>query len=148
MEHVYQSFYTKSDPIVNYMARQLEIKPGLRVLEPCAGDGVFVDALLNLSHDLSIDIYELNPEAVSILRKAFGDFPNIRITHGDTISDEHLIFYSDAGGIYDRVIANPPYGGLQDYEKRKTLKKMYRGLYVKETYALFLYRCILVFPEV
>jgi len=39
------------------------------------------------------------------------------------------------------VIGNPPYGAWQDYEKRQLLKKLYRG-YVRETYTLFLQRCL------
>lgn len=120
----------------------LSIEAGMRVFEPCAGDGVFIDTLKSKMPSLSIDIYELNPQAVSLLREKYGSSNNIKITQGDTLTSRELIIYSNAGGIYDRIIANPPYGGWQDYEKRKILKKLYPRLYVKETYALFLFRCI------
>jgi len=45
MKAIYQPYYTKSEPIVKYMIDMLDVKSGMRVLEPCAGDGVFVDAL-------------------------------------------------------------------------------------------------------
>ena len=144
---VYRSYYTKSNPIVNYMVKMLSVEPGMRVFEPCAGDGVFIDALNNKIPNLSIDIYELDPGAISILNKKYGANKNVRIVHGDTLTSQELTFYSKAGGVYDRIIANPPYGGWLDYEKRKYLKKLYPGLYVKETYSLFLFRCVQLLRE-
>jgi hypothetical protein len=40
------------------------------------------------------------------------------------------------------IIANPPYGAWQEYAKRKELKQLYPGLYVRETYGLFLYQAL------
>ena len=142
MEKVYRSFYTKSNSIVKYMIDLLYLKGGMRVFEPCAGDGVFIDALNGLSSNLSIDIYELNPKAVTDLKSKYFDYENINITEGNVLTDEDLILLSNAGGIYDRIIANPPYGGWLEYDQRKLLKRIFPNLYVKETYALFLYRCI------
>lgn len=141
MQEVYRSYYTKSDPIVHYMVQKLSVAGGIRVFEPCAGDGVFIDALNSRMPNLSIDIYELNPKAVILLRQKYKSNSNVRITQDDTLTSQQLILFSNAGGIYDRIIANPPYGGWQDYEKRKYLKKLYPDLYVKETYTLFLFRC-------
>ncbi len=140
-EQIYRSYYTKSDPIVRYMVEKLSIRNGLRVFEPCAGDGVFIDALNNKVTNLSIDIFELNPDAVKLLKQKYETDENIKISLRDTIVDTDLRLFANAGGIYDRIIANPPYGGWLDYDKRRYLKKIYPGLYVKETYALFLYRC-------
>ena len=142
MEEVYRSYYTKSDSIVRYMVQMLSVDSRMRVFEPCAGDGVFIDALNSRIPNLSIDIYELNPEAVKLLRNKYKNTPNVNVSQSDTLICETLILFSNAGGIYDRIIANPPYGGWLDYEKRKYLKKLYPSLYVKETYTLFLYRCI------
>jgi phospholipid N-methyltransferase len=142
MEKLYQAFYTKSETIVNYMIERLCVKPELSVLEPAAGDGVFIKALLNICSHLRIEAYELNPTAIQTLTSKFGNIPNVHITQNDTLTDPHLALYADFGGRYDRIIANPPYGAWQDYNKRALLKKMYKGLYVKETYTLFLYRAI------
>jgi adenine-specific DNA-methyltransferase len=142
MEAVYKSYYTKSDPIVQYMVDQLSLQTGLRVFEPCAGDGVFIDALNGKVADLSIDIYELNPDAVELLRAKYGSLNNVKVRQADTLTSKELLTFSNFGGAYDRVIGNPPYGGWLDYEQRKYLKGIYPGLYVKETYTLFLHRCI------
>jgi hypothetical protein len=142
MEAVYKSYYTKSIHIIDYMVRKLSVTDGSFILEPCAGDGVFIDAVLNMKPDSKIDGYELNPAAYKILKEKYGNTPNISIKLADTLTSRELLTKSSSGGYYDRIIANPPYGGWQDYEKRRSLRKIYKDLYVRETYSLFLYRCI------
>ncbi len=143
----YQAFYTKSTPIVDYMVNQLSLQASDKTLEPCGGDGVFVEAILNENEFAHIDICELNPNAVDVLNDKFSDYPNVTIRECDTLLDSELGFNSCFGGIYDKIIANPPYGAWQDYEKRTVLKKMYPELYAKESYGLFLYRCIELLKE-
>lgn len=138
----YQAFYTKSTPIVDYMVSKLLLKPSDRIFEPCGGDGVFVEAILDENEFANIDVYELNPTAVEILKKKFSSYSNVHIKECDTLLDNELLFKSSFGGIYDKTIANPPYGAWQDYDKRVDLKKLFPGLYTKETYTLFLFRCI------
>jgi adenine-specific DNA-methyltransferase len=138
----YQAFYTKSAAIVDYMVRQLSLKVKDRVFEPCAGDGVFVEAILGINELTNIDICELNHASIEILQDKFCEYPNVNIRECDTLLDDDLSFNSNFGGIYDKIIANPPYGAWQDLTKRAILKKMYPELYTKESYALFLFRCI------
>lgn len=137
----YGAYYTKSDPIINYMLSTLEIRSNMRVLEPAAGDGVFIDALLD-SKNIEIDAFEINEEAVNYLQRKYSGNSNINVHSSDTLLDSFLDLNAAANGCYDLVLANPPYGAWQEPDKRKALKKVYPGLYVKETYALFLYRCI------
>lgn len=143
----YQAFYTKSTPIVGYMVSKLSIASGDKILEPCGGDGVFIDAILNENELANIDICELNPLSVKILYEKFCHFPNVKIRECDTLLDSELDFHSRFGGVYDKIIANPPYGAWQDYSKRTVLKKLYPDLYAKESYGLFLYRCIELLKE-
>lgn len=138
----YQAYYTKSTPIVDYMVKKLSILPNDIILEPCGGDGVFVDAIINTNQFSRIDICELNPESVSVLNSKFSHLPNIQIRECDTLLDSQLNFNSRFGGYYDKIIANPPYGAWQDSAKKVILKRLYPNLYVKESYGLFLYRCI------
>ena len=139
---VYQAYYTKSEPIINYMVSKLDITPEDMLLEPCGGDGVFIDHIINLHPNLSIDVYELNPESFNLHSEKYNNFPSVNIKLSDTLLDDDLDLKSQFGGFYDKIIANPPYGAWQDYEKRKMLKKKYDGFYVKESYALFLSRAI------
>ena len=53
------------------------------------------------------------------------------------LTNATLFLFSNMGGGYDRIIANPLYGGWIDYDRRKQLKRLYPVLYVKETYSLF-----------
>ena len=138
----YQAFYTKSTPLVDYMVSKLSLKIGDKIFEPCGGDGVFVEAILQENENSFVDIYELNSNSIEILRNKFSKYPQIRIKECDTLLDNELLFHSDFGGLYDKIIANPPYGAWQDYSKRSKIKKLYANLYVNETYGLFLYRCI------
>lgn len=143
----YQAFYTKSTPIVDYMVNQLSLQASDKIFEPCGGDGVFVEAILSKNEFAHIDICELNPNSVEILNDKFSGYPNVSIRECDTLLDSELNFNSCFGGIYDKIVANPPYGAWQDYEKRTVLKKMYPELYTKESYGLFLYRCIELLKE-
>jgi len=138
----YQPFYTKSTPIVEYMVSQLQCSPDDSILEPCGGDGVFIDAILAKHQVRQLDICELEKTAYETLHGKYAALPYIEIRNCDTLLDEELIVKSRIGNKYDKIIGNPPYGAWLDYAKRSLLKKIYPGLYVKETYALFLYRCI------
>lgn len=143
----YQAFYTKSTPIVDYMVSKLSLKQSDKIFEPCGGDGVFVEAILNENEFAQIDICELNPKSVGILNEKFSHYLKVRIRQCDTLLDSELSFNSNFGGFYDKIIANPPYGAWQDYSKRAVLKKFYPDIYAKESYGLFLYRCIELLKE-
>jgi spermidine synthase len=144
---IYQAFYTKSAPIVDYMVNKLLLNPTDKILEPCGGDGVFVEAILEVNQLANIDICELNPASIDVLQRKFSIFKNVSIRECDTLLDNNLSFNSNFGGYYDKIIANPPYGAWQDLTKRAVLKKMYPELYAKESYALFLFRCIELLKE-
>src|SRR5579884_1354553 len=108
---VYRPYYTKSAALVNYMIRMLAGRPGMRVLEPCAGDGVLIEALLENIPGSKVDAYELDPDAFIFLKKKYQYTDNLQIKHADAIVDDELTLLSKLGGSYDRIIANPHYGG-------------------------------------
>lgn len=144
MKDVYRSFYTKSNWIVDAMINSLDLEDNVKILEPSAGDGIFIDGIISQQNgkNFKVDAFEIEPSAIRVLKEKYQHRNNIKIYNKDTLTNENLTLYSDQGGIYDRVIANPPYGGWQDYEKRKKLKKLYNNFYTKETYTLFLHRSI------
>lgn len=111
------------------------------ILEPCGGDGDFIDALLDFNDLLSIDTCDLNSQTVDALKEKYKSFKNIKIRQADTLTDEIFDGYV-SNGHYDKIIGNPPYGAWQEYKQRELLKKKYNGFYVKETYSLFLLRCV------
>lgn len=136
------AYYTDSEPITDFMVNSLNIKNNDKILEPSAGEGSFIDKLLQINSNIHIDAIDNQTYAVSILKKKYKDYNNIEIKQTDTLFDNELDFISMTGGEYDKIIGNPPYGAWQDAERRKNLKKKYTQFYVKETYALFLLRCI------
>jgi adenine-specific DNA-methyltransferase len=102
---------------------------------------------LDTNEFANIDVCELNEIAYATLQSKFAKYSTVHVRHCDTLLDDDLSFNSHFGGVYDKIIANPPYGAWQDYEKRDKLKKLYPNLYAKETYALFLFRCIELLKE-
>ena len=147
------------------MVSKLGIVDNDIILEPSAGEGIFIDEVLEAKKTVQIDALDINSNAISILKKKYEDNAAVVVRETDTLLDEQLDTYSfsqlwlkqtdtlfdtqlnkfsSLGGHYTKVIGNPPYGAWQDYEKRDVLKKKFAGHYVKETYSLFLLRCISV----
>lgn len=168
MKDILCAYYTNSEEITSYMASKLGIKDKDVILEPSAGEGIFIDEVLKTNKKIHIDALDINPEAISILKYKYKDNPNITVRETDTLLDKELDTYqlselwlketdtlfdkqldifSVSGGHYSKVIGNPPYGAWQNFEKRDLLKKKYPGQYVKETYSLFLLRCLSVLKQ-
>ena len=141
------SYYTESEPILDYMTSRLEITNNDSILEPCAGDGVFIQKIISSfpKKNYNIEALDLNPGAISKLNNNFKQ-DNIRIRLADTLLDSTLDLYTNMNGYYTKIIGNPPYGAWQDYDKRGVLKKLYGG-HVRETYTLFIRRCIDLLKE-
>jgi len=99
----YQAYYTKSDPILNYMTRILDITPHDSILEPCGGDGVFVDKILESNPSARIDVFELDPNSVSTLKVKYLRNPNISIKLTDTLLDVNI---TNRNKLYDPQIRN------------------------------------------
>ena len=165
MKDLFCSYYTNSKEITSYMATKLNVVDNDVILEPSAGEGIFIDEVLETNKTVQIDALDINAEAISILKKKYENNPAVVVRETDTLLDEQLDSYSVSqlwlkqtdtlfdkqldlfgalGGHYSKVIGNPPYGAWQDYDKRDILKKKFAGHYVKETYSLFLLRCISV----
>lgn len=165
MKDLYCAYYTESDEITSYMATRLGICENDVILEPSAGEGIFIDEMIRRDIPIKIDALDIDEKAISVLQKKYEGNPNVTVRLTDTLFDEELDKYTVSelwlkntdllldeqldmfgmcGGHYDKIIGNPPYGAWQDYGKRDLLKKKYTGQYVKETYTLFLLRSISV----
>ena len=165
MKDTFCSYYTNSKDITAYMVAKLGINDYDTILEPSAGEGIFIDEVLEVNKTVQIDALDINSEAIAVLKKKYENNDAVVVRETDTLLDEQLDLYSSSqlwlkqtdtlfdsdldmfsalGGHYSKVIGNPPYGAWQDYEKRDALKKKFAGHYVKETYSLFLLRCISV----
>jgi tRNA1(Val) A37 N6-methylase TrmN6 len=159
------SYYTNSEEITSYMVARLGINDTDIILEPSAGEGIFIDEIIKTNKNVHIDALDIDEKAIDVLHQKYNDNPTISVRKTDTLfdseldaydtmqlwlkqtdalMDEQLDYFSVIGGHYTKVIGNPPYGAWQDYEKRDLLKKKYAGQYVRETYSLFLLRCLSV----
>jgi len=67
-QRIFQAYYTKSAPIVSYMVDLLNLNGTESIFEPCAGDGVFLDPILNKYENIKIDAFELNETAYHNLK--------------------------------------------------------------------------------
>ena len=134
----YQAYYTKSAPILDYMVGKLQLGPQDLILEPCGGDGVFVDKILEYNSRAQINVYELNPIAIDGLRDKYKSMTNVFVKETDTLLDDTILSCANK---YDKIIGNPPYGARNDERKKILLNKIYSDLYPKESYTLFLYAC-------
>ncbi len=144
-QNVFCSYYTQSDPIRQYMLRKLNLRDGQTVLEPAAGDGAFVEALLQTRLKLRIFCIDKNPEAIGLLVRRYGGA--IHTLEADTVLDrlcgrEGRFRIAHFPERFDRILGNPPYGAWLDYETRASLKKKFPGFHVRETYTLFILRCL------
>ena len=131
MKDTFCSYYTNSDEITSYMVNRLEIEENDIILEPSAGEGIFIDQILNSNKMIQIDALDINAEAIKILNSKYQDLPSITvretdtllderldllsspelwIKQTDTLLDEQLNFFGSIGGHYNKVIGNPPYG--------------------------------------
>lgn len=124
------------------MVSLLELKGEEIILEPCAGDGVFIDSIVTQFGQVDIEAFELNDQSFKSLSEKYAPLDNVSIKKTDTLTDIELEHLCSTGGKYDAIIGNPPYGAWRNTEERKKLKKKYDGLYAKESYALFLYRSV------
>ena len=147
-QRIFQAYYTNSEPIVNYMVELLDLNGSETIFEPCAGDGVFLDPILDKYKTVKVDAFELNPNAYKKLKNKYSDLDNVSVKLTDTLTDLDLdLLLSLNDGKYDAIIANPPYGAWRNIEGRASLKKRFNGFYAKESYSLFLYRCIELLNE-
>jgi len=141
------SYYTESDPILTYMVNKLGLEEGDIILEPCAGDGIFIEKIISTKENgYEIDALDLNPIAVDRLKNEFHSNSNITVRQADTLLDLNYDLFANSNRYYTKIIGNPPYGAWQEYEKRDILKKIYGG-YVRETYTLFIKKCVDLLKE-
>jgi hypothetical protein len=127
------------------MLSRLSLKDGLSVLEPAAGEGAFVAALLDTQLRLNICCIDKSLPAIDHLRSNFGE--SLKAFCADSILDSltghtSLLAKNECPEFFDRIVGNPPYGGWLDYDTRTKLKDAFPGFHVRETYALFILRSL------
>lgn len=104
------------------MARELDVQPGHRVLEPSAGTGVLLGALGGRMFGAEIDresvvAVEINQKLADKLEQ---DFPLTKVYQGDFLEQNGNL------GTFDRIIMNPPFENGVDIKHVKHAVAMLR----------------------
>lgn len=104
-----QAFYTPA-ALARVVAKAAALREGHEVLEPSAGGGALVDAVLAACPGALVWTYEVDEVAFRRLGAR-----GIRCERRDFLEVKPLSTFSGSGG-FDRVVMNPPFTGGQDVE--------------------------------
>jgi predicted RNA methylase len=99
-------FFPTPAGVVRHVIHLADIKDGMRVLEPSAGQGAIAKAAHSAATDVMIDMYELMPANNDALHAL-----NLRLS-GIGKPVDFLSVEPDP--VYDRVVMNPPFGRQAD----------------------------------
>ena len=92
------SYYTESEDITSYMVSKVTVSDGDVILEPSAGEGIFIDELLKTNKSFQIDALDINKAAIEVLKEKYKHNSSISVRQTDTLLDEELNIY-EAGTI-------------------------------------------------
>ena len=105
MNKIYQAYYTNSTYIKNYMISKLNLTRFDKVLEPCVGEGAFVDKILEINSNQNLTLYDIDDYAIDVVKQKYLNKLNVKINLANTLLNEKLDFCN-----FDKIIGNPPYG--------------------------------------
>jgi len=99
-------FYPTPPGVVRHVIQLADIRDGMRVLEPSAGQGAIAKAAHDAAADVMIDMYELMPANNDALHSL-----NLRLSGIGKPVDFLTV---EPEPVYDRVVMNPPFGRQAD----------------------------------
>lgn len=100
--NAFNDFFPTPDAVAEEVVGQAEIEPGMRVLEPSAGNGMLADAARNAGAE--VDVVEQAGQLRAILaEKGFA-----------LVGDDFLEYRPSVP--YDRIVMNPPFSNDQDIQ--------------------------------
>jgi len=108
-------------------------KPGMKVLDPAVGDGVFLEYLTSKGVRIC-DLYGYDIDDAKI-RRLQKSFPNVRLFDATNPFE----------GKFDLIVGNPPYNGDESHfvrENRERLEKLSAEIGAKNTFSIISYQAI------
>lgn len=124
----------------SFMISRLEPLKSKIILEPCAGNGVFIEELIKKgAPSEKIVVFDLDLEFVEVYRKLGVNFS----INDFLLSDIKQQFFISQ---FDRVIGNPPYlsrHSIYIQKNKEGLRRRFKEIGVFDTYTLFLYKSLL-----
>ena len=94
--------YSTPERLARWMVELADIRPGMRVLEPSAGDGAIADAIRAACPGAVLDVLEIQPALQAVLQQK-----------GYRLVGDNTLGYRP-GPVYHRILMNPPFTGLLD----------------------------------
>lgn len=135
----FQSFFTNASDLRDTMISLLGDVSNQDVLEPCFGEGAFIENLIGSPN--KIDAFDIDEKHF----KKELNIKNCNYYHADFI-DYFVQPKKRKEGLhvseYDSVICNPPYGLNFSVHYREVIKRAYPDIYARESYAIFMYLAI------
>jgi 16S rRNA G1207 methylase RsmC len=107
-------FFPTPEKLADRLVEYAEIEIGHSILEPSAGQGAIVKAIVKAHPNHNVDCFELS----EINKNVLESLPYAFIIGRDFIKNDPV-------GPYDRIIANPPFSKNQDIDH---IRKMYECL--------------------
>lgn len=101
LQQEFQYFSTPPE-LAEWLVSQSDVRSDHAVLEPSAGTGAIINAILKACPDVTVDAFELMPENRQTLEK----MQNVSLVGED--------FTQGVPRVYDRIFANPPFSNNQD----------------------------------
>jgi phospholipid N-methyltransferase len=103
------SYFPTPESLADQLVSLSCIQPGNRILEPSAGSGNLIDAMLRSHQDMHVSYCELNCFLLEILRDKYAEIEGVGFVGRD-------VFDLDSNRIerFDRVIMNPPFENGED----------------------------------
>ena len=100
MKDRYCSYYTESEDITSYMVSKLRIAENDLILEPSAGEGTFIDAIISQRIPVRIDALDMKESAVLTMQKKYANMQDVTVRLADTLLDEQLDGMQAAGPLH------------------------------------------------
>jgi predicted RNA methylase len=113
-------YFPTPEPLAERLAAMVCIEPGNRVLEPSAGTGNLIDAILKHHQDVRISYCELNCFLLDILRSKYEGVNGVSFLGRDYFD----IDTNRAENRFDRIIMNPP------FERGEDIDHVFRAWYL------------------
>lgn len=110
----FQFFPTPAD-IADWLVELADLKAEHIILEPSAGQGAIIDAIVRQFPEMMVECFEIMPENAAILEKH-----NSAIVIGHDFLKPYI-----EDETFDRIIANPPFTKNQDIDH---INNMFQGL--------------------
>ena len=99
-------FFPTPKRLAAQMAEDLELEPGMKVLEPSAGSGYLAEAVRDLLEgNVDLTTVEMSHTLGELLR-----------AKGFNPEQMDFLEFNEGKGEYDRIIMNPPFGGGADID--------------------------------